>query len=147
MSRFEKLALAFLILIAVALWTAVGWSAYQDAWKAPLGPVLALPSQTPALRPSAAFSSTQPGLVFNLAPGKATQTPYIEKAQLCGGPLPMMILAIGSDTRAKGYLYGLADVTRLVRVDFITPRVTVLEFPRDIWVEIPGISDHYGTTH
>jgi LCP family protein required for cell wall assembly len=59
----------------------------------------------------------------------------------------MTVLAVGSDTRAQGYLYGLADVIRLVRVDFRTPRVTVLEFPRDLWVEIPGIDSHYKITH
>lgn len=32
-------------------------------------------------------------------------------------------------------------------MDFVTPRVTILEIPRDIWVEIPEISDHYGITH
>jgi LCP family protein required for cell wall assembly len=54
----------------------------------------------------------------------------------------MFILVIGSDTRADGYLYGLADVIRLVRVDFANPKVTILEFPRDLWVEIPGIADN-----
>ena len=59
----------------------------------------------------------------------------------------MTLLAIGSDTRAQGYLYGLADVIRFVRVDFVKPRVSVLEFPRDLWVEIPDINKHYGITH
>jgi LCP family protein required for cell wall assembly len=45
------------------------------------------------------------------------------------------------------YTYGRADVIRLVRVDFSTPRVTVLSFPRDLWVEVPGISDHRNITH
>jgi LCP family protein required for cell wall assembly len=149
MSRFEKLALAFLVMIAIALWAAVGWSTYQDTWKAPLGPALALPSLGPTLESaSTTFTSmTRPALTFNLTPGKTTRTPYVETTPLCGGPQTMMILAIGSDTRAKGYLYGLADVTRLVRIDFATPRVTVLEFPRDIWVEIPDISTHYNITH
>jgi LCP family protein required for cell wall assembly len=151
MSRFEKFALAFLVMVAIVLWAVVGWSTYQDAWKAPLGPELALPSlQAPTLEPAATFSSpTRRAPVFNITPRpvRATRTPYIEKFPLCGGPQVMSILAIGSDTRAQGYLYGLSDVTRLVRVDFVTPRVTVLEFPRDIWVEIPGIADHYGITH
>ncbi|MBK6645530.1 MAG: LCP family protein [Anaerolineales bacterium] len=30
----------------------------------------------------------------------------------------------------------------LVRVDFSTPKVSALEFPRDLWVEIPHISDN-----
>ena len=54
----------------------------------------------------------------------------------------MHILAVGSDARGDHYNYGLADVIRLVRVDFVNPRVTVLEFPRDLWVEIPDIADN-----
>jgi len=54
----------------------------------------------------------------------------------------MFILVIGSDTRADTYLYGLADVIRLVRVDFANPKVSVLEIPRDLWVEIPDIADN-----
>jgi LCP family protein required for cell wall assembly len=34
-----------------------------------------------------------------------------------------------------------------VRVDFVNARVTILEVPRDLWVEIPDISDHYNITH
>lgn len=59
----------------------------------------------------------------------------------------MNILAIGSDARGDHYLYGLADIMRLVRVDFVNARVAVLEVPRDLWVEIPEISDHYNITH
>lgn len=59
----------------------------------------------------------------------------------------MVLLAIGADNRDNTYLYGLADVIRIVRVDFVTPRVTVLSLPRDLWVEVPGISEHYGITH
>lgn len=59
----------------------------------------------------------------------------------------MYILLMGSDIRGTDYTYGLADSIRLVRVDFVTPSVTMLDFPRDLWVEIPGISDHYGITH
>jgi LCP family protein required for cell wall assembly len=55
-------------------------------------------------------------------------------------------LAIGSDARGKHYLYGLADVIRLVRVDFVHARVSILEVPRDLWVDIPAISDHYNIT-
>jgi LCP family protein required for cell wall assembly len=67
---------------------------------------------------------------------------------MCGGPVePLYILAIGSDTRSNNYLYGLADVTRIMRVDFVTGKVTVVDLPRDLWVEIPGISDHYNISH
>jgi LCP family protein required for cell wall assembly len=145
MSRPEKYIFALLVFIALALWAFVGWDFYQGTWQAPLGPVLALPEQTPTWARSGNAEQTRAALEFSLP--SATHRPSIETGPLCGGPETMLLLAIGSDTRAPGYLYGLADVVRLVRVDFVTPRVTVLEFPRDIWVEIPGISDHYGTTH
>jgi LCP family protein required for cell wall assembly len=54
----------------------------------------------------------------------------------------MTILAIGADTRGNNYTYGLADVIRLVRVDFVNAKVTVLEIPRDLWVQIPDIADN-----
>jgi LCP family protein required for cell wall assembly len=59
----------------------------------------------------------------------------------------MTILAIGSDTRSDNYLYGLADVIRIARVDFVEARIAVLDLPRDLWVEIPGIGDHIIGTH
>lgn len=59
----------------------------------------------------------------------------------------MYILLIGSDARGKSYSVGLADSIRLVRVDFIHPSIHVLSFPRDLYVEIPGISSHHGITH
>ncbi len=59
----------------------------------------------------------------------------------------MTLLLIGSDERSEGYLYGLADSIRIVRIDFTTPGVMMVDIPRDLWVEIPGISDHYGITH
>jgi len=68
-------------------------------------------------------------------------------APKCGGPPVMTILGIGIDTEDDEYFYGLADVVRIVRVDFVTPKVSVLALPRDIWVQIPEISDHYGITH
>jgi LCP family protein required for cell wall assembly len=53
----------------------------------------------------------------------------------------MMILAVGSDNE-EGYVRGLADVIRVVRVDFVTPEVHVLTIPRDLWVEIPNLGPH-----
>ena len=53
----------------------------------------------------------------------------------------MTLLAIGTDARANSYNYGLADVIRIVRVDFAATKVSILEFPRDLWVEIPDIAD------
>lgn len=59
----------------------------------------------------------------------------------------MNILLIGSDARENSYIIGLADAIRLVRVDFVEPRIQLLTFQRDLYVEIPGIEDHSGITH
>jgi LCP family protein required for cell wall assembly len=72
----------------------------------------------------------------------ATTTPEPEEPP-DDGPKPMYILAAGTDSRYPGYRGGLADVIRIVRIDFESPRVTVLTLPRDLWVELPGIKEEY----
>jgi anionic cell wall polymer biosynthesis LytR-Cps2A-Psr (LCP) family protein len=58
----------------------------------------------------------------------------------------MTVLALGIDG-SFDYRYGISDVIRVVRVDFVTPKVTVLSLPRDLWVEIPEIENSYNITH
>ena len=58
----------------------------------------------------------------------------------------MIVLALGIDG-GENYLYGLSDVIRVVRVDFVTPKMTVLALPRDLWIEIPEIEEEHGITH
>lgn len=111
-------------------------------YRRPLGPTLDLPQ---ASLPSPTSTSLIP---VNAVATTSQPPPSPEPSPLCGASQPVMnILAIGSDARSENYLYGLADIIRLVRVDFVNARVTILEVPRDLWVEIPGISDHYGITH
>jgi LCP family protein required for cell wall assembly len=74
-----------------------------------------------------------------------TPTPTVTAtvpSAVCGGPPAMFILLVGSDARSNGYGSGLADSIRIVRVDFITPRVQLLTFHRDLYVEIPGLASH-----
>lgn len=147
MNKGQKVIISFLAVIAAALLLAVGYysiQAYQAWVEQPLGPPLNSPTPrglpptwTPS--PGPAQAAIPPGtLVPTLS--FATSTPAVQP--LCGGPYVMNILAIGTDSRADSYQYGLADVIRLVRVDFVTPRLSVLEFPRDLWVYIPEISDN-----
>jgi LCP family protein required for cell wall assembly len=56
---------------------------------------------------------------------------------LCGDQEEMMILAVGIDYEGSGYLYGLADVIRIVRVDFTVPQVDVVALPRALLVRVP----------
>lgn len=51
----------------------------------------------------------------------------------------MYLLAAGIDSTDPEYLYGLSDVIRVIRIDFVTPKVTVLTLPRDLEVQIPDL--------
>jgi LCP family protein required for cell wall assembly len=147
MTAIQKIILSFLLVVALAL---LGFVIllYTGFWQRPLGPTLQLATVTPLGLPATwtpdpratgtAPSTPQPVSIsptFSLA----TNNPMIG---LCGAPPVMNILAIGADVRGDNYNYGLADAIRLVRVDFVNPKVTILEFPRDLWVEIPDIADN-----
>ncbi|MCZ2127170.1 MAG: LCP family protein [Anaerolineales bacterium] len=144
MTKSQRAVIAVLSLVAVSLVAALGIYAYQTLSpmaRTPLGPALPLiPTQTVpplwTLTPADLSSASTPMLAPTILP-TATQP-----APLCGGPPLMNVLVIGADVRGDNYLYGLGDAIRLVRVDFVTPKVSVLEFPRDLWVEIPHISEH-----
>lgn len=100
----------------------------------------------PTLTPTVTSTPTvTPTTTFTPIP-TFTPTPT-EIPAVCGGPRSMLILLIGSDARTNTYNVGLADAIRLVRVDFVEPRVQLLTFPRDLYVEIPGIEDHRNITH
>ncbi|HSO11760.1 MAG TPA: LCP family protein [Anaerolineales bacterium] len=114
-------------------------------YRQPLGARLELPTAT-RTRPTLTSFPVGNEAVANAITETPQATATSTSQPLCGGPSTMNILAIGSDSRGNHYLYGLADVIRLVRVDFINVRVTILEIPRDLWVDIPEISDHYGIT-
>ena len=147
------------VLLAVLALLAILYPEAKKRWNTPLETGSGLPSVTAGLPTATDPASPLAGGQESTAiAGNASQTPASESPTaspnpteipqpLCGGPPAMTILAVGADNRADDYTYGLADVIRLVRVDFVTPRVTVFSLPRDLWVEIPDISDHYGITH
>jgi len=147
MTRSQKAILAFLSLLACSLIGLAGWL-WQGKWQQPLGPALQILTVTPYELPSTWTPDPNVIATFQAQP---TMAPVLQASPLptitanvglCGAPPVMNILAIGADTRGDNYTYGLADVIRLVRVDFVNPKVTVLEFPRDLWVEIPDIADN-----
>jgi LCP family protein required for cell wall assembly len=148
----QKAILAVLSAMACAAATISYYYASQvvQAWsQKPLGPVLKSPMpgqrQLPAtwtVQPSAPpLSTTTLAPTLNLE----TNTPSILPP--CYGLPPMTILAIGTDQRSDDYKYGRADAIRVVRADYISRRVSVLEFPRDLWVEIPEIDDNLEQDH
>ncbi len=139
MTGRQKLTVAVLTLTAIVLVTLIITTAAPayEAWMArPLGAPVPAASYEPLQLPPLWTPTPYSYNVRNSLRPSPTPVP------LCGGPAVMNILAIGSDTRGTGYTWGLADVIRVVRVDFVTPRVTTLDFPRDLWVKIPYISDN-----
>ncbi len=141
MTKTQKTILAILGTFTVMFFGgAVGyvWTTYRAFATKPLGP--AIPVVTQAMPPVWTVTPGTPSDTAMLVPTLPYPTNTPEP--LCGGPSTMNILAIGSDRRSDDYIYGNSDIIRVVRVDFITPKVTVLAFPRDLWVEIPYIADN-----
>lgn len=134
-----------ILLGVTVLIIAFGGMQFLRFYRQPLGQPLDLPTVArtrPAPTSSPVGNEAVVSLFTETPETAVTSTPQ----PLCGGPPVMNILAIGSDARGDHYLYGLADIIRLVRVDFVDVQVTILEIPRDLWVDIPEISDHYGIT-
>lgn len=152
MTRAQRATLGLLSLIACSIWLVVlyvGSQAY-DAWsQRPLGPTLAYPTAwglpaTWTASPGASQAASQSGLT--LVPTIPSETATPGSPFLACNDLPTMtILAIGTDVRPGERRHGLTDFMRAVRVDFQAQRVTTLEFPRDLWVRIPGIEQNLKT--
>jgi LCP family protein required for cell wall assembly len=144
MSNIEKLLLALLSLLILALAVTL-MRLYRTAWRQPLAPALAIPFRLPPTWTPNSTQDSSPPSTPEIAAVTESLSPTESVASLaspCGGASPMFILLIGSDARANSYQYGLADVIRLARVDFQNLKVTILDFPRDLWVQIPDIADN-----
>ncbi len=121
---------------------------FIQRWNQPINDPLALntPTDDDVL---GTFTQSEPVEDTTITPDHLRATDTIlppTPEPVCGGPPIMYILGVGVDTRDPLYLYGLADVIRIARVDFVTPKVTVLTIPRDLWVEFPDIIDKYADT-
>ncbi len=130
MSHNERIFLSILVGIALLVCVAspiVGYASFNLLSK------MSVPSSVPS----------GPFVLPSIPAAASTGTP----APVCGGPTATYILLIGSDSREASYEYGLADSIRVVRVDFVHPGIMFLPFQRDLYVEIPGISNHDNITH
>jgi len=106
-------------------------------WSTPLGPSLQLVLPTDTLAgPVEPLQTAASELI-----GTAQSEPFATATAAPNDTL--IILAVGADNSA-GYIRGLADVTRVVRVDFTDAKITMLAFPRDLSVRIPGMEHYHG---
>jgi LCP family protein required for cell wall assembly len=59
------------------------------------------------------------------------------KKPVCGDAAAWNVLLVGIDYSDPEYTYGLADVIRVLRVDFVEMKVNMVALPRDLLVEAP----------
>ncbi len=167
MTKSQKLLLGVLAIIAFSLLAIIfyeGGDVYRSWSQKPLGAALDHPTLVPAVDITGTVAVALKTLfpVGTLMPSatdnaESTRTPFSTEmprtetptppSSVCGNLPPMMLLGIGSDARADDYRYGRADVIRAVRIDFQAETVTILAFPRDLWVDIPEISDNLGSSY
>lgn len=148
MTRAQKITLGVLFLLTCGIWLVVlsiTSHSYRTWMQKPLGPPLGYPTpwQMPATW-TASPGALQPTVTLAPASTVEAQTPG-SPFLVCSDLPTMTLLAIGTDVRPGEHRYGLTDFMRAVRVDFRGQRVTALEFPRDLWVKIPGIEQNLKT--
>lgn len=75
----------------------------------------------------------EPPLLIEATPEpEVTQTPSV-----CNYDSPMIFLLVGTDSKTDTYRSGLADVIRLIRIDFANRRINMIALPRDMMIEFP----------
>jgi LCP family protein required for cell wall assembly len=121
---------------------------FRPKINAPLAEPLAHIQLTPAELPTVdktekASNSPESGgeatpvTISDLLEQKSTIQAKNTDEPVCGDDNELMILMVAIDYQGSDYLYGLADVIRLVHIDFTEPQVDVVALPRAIIVQVP----------
>jgi len=145
--RLTKRSIVYIVIALVIIAAITGGIILSSKWNTPLGPSLALATQTLPAAAQTEPPADKPARAENQSTNaQATpETSATPKPQpLCGGPEVMYVLGIATDNATckdkNCYYSGLADVIKIARIDFVTPKITVLSLPRDLYVPVPGIS-------
>jgi anionic cell wall polymer biosynthesis LytR-Cps2A-Psr (LCP) family protein len=108
----------------------------------PLGPALALPTETPASMPVSTQSpAPAAGPTATPAPARAptgTSMPEQQPAVTCGQSGAINILILGVDSPVPAAPRGPLAI-RMVKVDFSRKTAAVFTFPRDVLVTVSGL--------
>ncbi|MEA4811782.1 MAG: LCP family protein [Anaerolineaceae bacterium] len=151
MKKKTLVAVAIALLVVLII---VGGLVFANIWTKPLGKALGLPTRTP-FQKSQQIISTSP-LPTQTLQGtelpKITELPTVSvptqvftptpKQPVCGSDVPVLyFLVAGADATDPEFRFGLSDVMRIVRIDFMQPKVSVLTLPRDLWVTYPNIKN------
>jgi len=129
------IVLGILLLIVVA-----GGIFVLANWNRSLGEPLGLPTRISGV--ISGLAGNGPDSIISGESGQTGVKPLPTEPvgePICGDTKIMYLLAAGIDSTDPQYLYGLSDVIRVIRIDFVTPKVTVLTLPRDLEVQIPDL--------
>ena len=127
---YAVLALVLLLALLYVAWL-------RPAMKKPISAPLALP--TMVVGPAGEEGSAELQPPSNLEKLTVFVEPALEagKKPVCGEETAWNVLLVGIDYSDPQYTYGLADVIRVVRVDFVEMKANMVALPRDLLVEAP----------
>jgi LCP family protein required for cell wall assembly len=133
----KKKPILAIVLGVLLLIVVVGGIFVLANWNRSLGEPLGLPTRISGVISGLAGNS--PDSIISGESGQTGVKPLPTEPvgePICGDTKIMYLLAAGVDSTDPQYLYGLSDVIRVIRIDFVTPKVTVLTLPRDLEVQI-----------
>jgi len=144
----NKRTITAIIIALIITALVIGGVVLANVWNKPLGKALDLPTRTSTQPILSESTATQP--LESTKQAASTETPIpptitrvftaTPKRPVCGGKVPVLyFLVVGADATDPDYRYGLSDVMRIVRIDFMQPKVSVLTLPRDLWVTYPNL--------
>ncbi|MEN6530550.1 MAG: LCP family protein [Anaerolineaceae bacterium] len=124
------LGLAFLIASLYLIWV-------RPALREPLSEPLSLPTMVVGPAEGEETAVVVPPSNLEKMPVFVEPTLESDKKPVCGDEAAWNVLLIGIDYSDPQYTYGLADVIRVLRVDFVDMKVNMVALPRDLLVEAP----------
>ena len=127
---YVLLGLALLLALLYLVWI-------RPAMQKPISDPLVLP--TMAVGPAEGEDAVAGQSPSNLEEQPLFVEPTLEAGQkpVCGDEAAWNVLLVGIDYSDPEYTYGLADVIRVLRVDFVDMKVNMVALPRDLLVEAP----------
>ncbi len=110
-----------------------------------VGPALQNPISEPLTLPTMAVGPVEGEQAASVPPPSNLEKlpvfvePTLEAGQkpVCGDEVAWNVLLVGIDYSDPEYTYGLADVIRVLRVDFVDMKANMVALPRDLLVEAP----------
>lgn len=126
------------VLLGIVLLLAILYLVWAGpAMRKPLSDPLSLPTMAVGLVDED-DAAAEPPSNLEAQPVFTEPTQKAGAKPVCGNENAWIVLFVGIDYSDPEYTYGLADVIRLARVDFVDMKVNMVALPRDLLVEAPA---------